>query len=367
MRRGVVVFLHFAYWALYVLLLALMFGAVLYGARVPREVVNGLAVARLGYLCVAPNVLAFYLSYGVLFPRTLARRRVAATLGGGLLVTLVAAGLGAAGLRVLFDANRPLLAGTAALPTLVFWLALVAGVHTTIALVIRGFVEGYAALAAREALGRRAHELELALLRARLDPHFLFNTLNNIDVLIERDPDTASRYLHALSDLLRFVLYEARSGAIPLGDELATIEKYVALQRLRGANPRRVRYEATGDPAGLTVAPLVFLPFVENAFKHGGEARADDAIVVRVAVHGRHLSFECRNRYDPLAAASDGGAAAAPASAPTSESGGLGHPLIRRRLELLYPGRHALSVRDDGSTYLVALTLELDDPPLPPG
>nr|WP_240979034.1 histidine kinase [Longimicrobium terrae] len=211
---------------------------------------------------------------------------------------------------------------------------------------MRGFVGWYGDLRVKEELARRTREVETALLRARLDPHFLFNTLNNIDVLITRDAAAASAYLNKLCDIMRFVLYEARAETIPLTAELAYIEKYLDLERIRSANPRHVHYAVEGDPAGLRITPMIFIPFIENAFKHAVAARTGNTIDVAVRVDGGRVRFCCANRHRG-------------AHGPALPSGGVGNAVMARRLALLYPDRHALDVSDRDDTYTVRLTVDL--------
>jgi len=197
----------------------------------------------------------------------------------------------------------------------------------------------------KEDLTRRTHEMELALVRARLDPHFLFNTLNNIDVLIARDARRASEYLNQLCEILRFVLYEARGERIALADELNYIEKYLTLEGIRKRSVRHAAHEVVGDPSGLSIAPMTFIPFIENAFKHADGWNADEAIVSRVAIDGTRVVFECTNRIGP-------------STHQRTSARGLGHELIRQRLQLLYPGRHVLEAGAHDDRYRVCLTIE---------
>jgi LytS/YehU family sensor histidine kinase len=213
--------------------------------------------------------------------------------------------------------------------------------------VIRGFIGWYGDVKVKEDLLRKNHEVELALVRSRLDPHFLFNTLNNIDVLITKDPSRASTYLKELSELMRFVLYGSRQETIPLAEELGFIEKYIRLEQIRVARAGFIVHQVEGSPGAIQIAPMSFIPFIENAFKHSAGQREDGTIACRVVIEAGRVRFECRNRYGAM---SNGAAA-----------GGLGNDLIRRRLELLYPGRHSLEVSDRDHLYSVALSLDLDD------
>lgn len=346
MRRGGVALLHAGYWAAYFGVLALALAVLRLQLDPAGPLLSPRLAARLGVLAVAPGAAAFYLSYLVLFPRFLARRRIAALVAAGAAASFACAALGTlatclAGPGPAACASEAELAGRMAV------LAPVAAAHALAALGMRGFVGWYGDLRVKEELARRTHEVESALVRSKLDPHFLFNTLNNLDVLIERDPAAASAYLNRLCALMRFVLYEARAERIPLAAELAYIETYLDLERVRSANPRHVACAVTGDPAGLSIAPMIFIPFLENAFKHAAHSRADTDIAVEVRIEGRRVRFRCANRHR-------GGAG------PAAEPGGLGNALTARRLELLYPGRHALEVADDGGTYTVRLTVELE-------
>jgi two-component system, LytTR family, sensor kinase len=186
--------------------------------------------------------------------------------------------------------------------------------------------------------------MELALVKSQINPHFLFNTINNIDVLIEKDPPTASRYLNKLSDILRFMLYEAKTDKIPLVKELTYIEKYIDLQRIRTANPDYVDYSFTGVADHIMIEPMLFIPFIENAFKHAENKKLENTIHIRVAAGDHELSFACENKFN------DPGPG-------RSVRAGLGNELIQRRLNLLYPGKHRLEIRVGEQTYKVKLSI----------
>ena len=345
MNRGLAALLHAAYWILYVVLIGLVLAMLRTTHGAGRPAVDLLVAWPILVLAVVPAAAAFYAAYGPIFSRFLAHRllaRLAAAVGAG---SLASSGLGLVLAYLLFGPNQPVFASTGEIAVLVVSLSVLAGIHMSIALVMRGFVDWYGDIRIREELTRRTHEVELELVRSRLDPHFLFNTLNNIDVLIARDPVAASEYLNKLSEIMRFVLYEAKDDTIALIDELSYIEKYVALERIRTRNAGYAAHEVVGDPAGLSIAPMTFIPFIENAFKHTEGMKSDGAIVSRIAIEGRRILFECANRCLPDTPAA-------------REPGGLGHELSRRRLQLLYPQRHALETGRRGDTYVVRLTIQ---------
>jgi hypothetical protein len=351
-KRSSIALLHAGYWAVYLLLLVVVFATLRLQVRPPASLWTALLGSRIGLVAIGPNLVAFYLSYFLLFP-WLERRRIAALLAFGALACAASVALVPLGMYLALGADQPFFSDRTELLALLAWLSVVASIHMTIALVLRGFVRWFGDRKWKEELERRTREVEMALLRSKIDPHFLFNTLNNIDVLITKDPATASAYLNQLSDILRFVLYETAAPAIPLAKELAYIEKYIALERLRTRSPRYVAFEVAGDPSGLQVAPMVFIPFIENAFKHTEGQKTDDAIAVRFDIDGGRLTFLCRNRSRPEIGAK-------------GDPGGLGNELIRGRLALLYPGRHSLAVTELEDSYTIRLTVDLDDPPLHP-
>ena len=351
LRKGFVGLLHVGYWALYLLLLTVMFAMVRTQSPSAPRVTTILFASRVGYQLIVPSVVALYLAYGVLVPRFLARKRFGALAIGAIGVALAATAVSVLGILGANTPRGPMSFTVRSLIGYTLAMSGLASIHMTIATVLRGFVEWYDDIAVKDELRRRTAEVESALVRATLDPHFLFNTLNNIDTLISRDPGSASQYLNQLSEMLRFVLYDARVDRVPLDAELAFLEKYVALQRLRLRNPAMVSFAVHGFAGAQRIAPLLLVPFVENAFKHASGQRSDDAIAIEVEVRERSLLFTCSNRYDSERRA-------LPASVTT---GGLGNALMRRRLELLYPAEHELSVVDRDERYAVRLTVQLND------
>lgn len=348
MPRQIVLLLHVGYWALYALLLTLIFAISRTQARPSAQPVTLLMAARLSAIFIAPNVLAFYLSYSMLFPRFLARQRFAGLAAGALLCAYSAAVAAMLLQRILAHQALAALSSVADVLGLATWLAVVALIHMTIALVMRGFIGWYDDIAVKQELRQKTSEVETALVRAKLDPHFLFNTLNNIDVLITRDPATASLYLNKLCDIMRFVLYEARAERIPLASELEYIDRYIALERIRSTSTDFVSCTIVGDPTRLSIAPMLLIPFIENAFTHAEGQRMKDAINIRCTVTHKQLTFVCSNRY-----AND--------ADNRRNVGGLGNSLMRERLALLYPARHSVDVSDSDHRYSVTLTVDLDD------
>lgn len=346
MKRTGVIGLHVCYWGMYTLMIVLFLITIFKTAHFPfRLLLRGLFLP--GAFFFGPGLLAFYLCYGICF-RLLRRKRLVA-LGAAMLAISVGSALvvlatmrGLVGHSILFRWSWDTVAEIGV-------LSFIAVVNGMMALVIHGFVAWYGDIWLQELLRRRSTEMELALLKSQLNPHFLFNTLNNIDVLIEKDAVQASDYLNKLSDLMRFMLYEAGAERIPMGKELEYIERYIELQRIRTAHPESIRYTVEGEPGPWMVAPMLFLPFIENAFKHA-EKKAGEMIRIRFDLQRDRIQFDCENRCSRRVAGA--------VSGDTDAGGGLGNRLIRKRLDLLYPGKHHLAIDAGEDRYKATLILE---------
>ena len=195
------------------------------------------------------------------------------------------------------------------------------------------------------ALERKTLETQLNLLKTQINPHFLFNTINNIDVLIDSNPKIASDYLRKLGDLLRFMLYRVNEeDMIPLTDEIEYLEKYIALQRIRSVNPNFVNFKVAGNPDSVTIVPMIFIVFVENAFKHAGDKKKDNAIEIKMDITGTKLYFKSRNTIKKNRVDKDGG---------------IGLTSVKQRLDLIYGGKHQLDIQSDKDYFETLLQIEL--------
>ena len=175
------------------------------------------------------------------------------------------------------------------------FIALISGV---IAMVMRGFITWFDEIKLKSELQQKNNEMEMALVKSQLDPHFLFNTINNIDVLILKNADKASNYLNQLSDIMRFMLYETKSDKISLFKEIEYIKKYIELQKIRTANLSYVNFNLSGDSSNKLIAPMIFIPFIENAFKHNNNKKLEDAITINIKIEEENIIFECINKFD---------------------------------------------------------------------
>ena len=341
-EKPVVVLIHGAYWLIYLLLLTVIFSVVTIQAAktTPRLP----ALFPLVVLSVAPNLISFYLSYGWLFSRFLVRRKILALSGFGAAVCLLSAFSGVGLAFAFFGSGKPMFTSTREFLATMATFFVVAAIHAAIALVIHGFIRWYEEIKLKEELARRNFEIELALIKSQINPHFLFNTINNIDVLITRDAARASRCLNRLSDVLRYMVYETKSEKIPLEREIDYLEKYLELQKIRTTNPDYVKIEILGNAGARTIAPMLFFPFIENAFKHTENRKNAGSIRVKIAIEKDRLLFECENSHHET-------------SDRRQDFGGVGNALVKRRLSLLYPDKHLLEIADEDGVYRVKLTL----------
>lgn len=189
--------------------------------------------------------------------------------------------------------------------------------------------------------------LELNFLKAQVNPHFFFNTLNNIYSLIEDKDELAANTVLRLSDLMRYSLYESNHDAIPLEQEVNFIKNYVELQRIRSKNNLSVKLNIDSKASNLKLPPLLLICFVENAFKHGVNNNIGSSwIDIRIGVVDNELSFFIQNSK-PQKLSSE------------ATQGGIGLINLSKRLELLYPNRYKLTIRNEPATYSVDLKILL--------
>lgn len=190
---------------------------------------------------------------------------------------------------------------------------------------------------------------ELALLKMQVSPHFLFNTLNNIDYLISTDVAKASDCVSRLGDILRYMIYDAKAEKIRLSEEIKHIEDYIELIRLRTSGSNYLNYTLAGNPGYLQIAPMLFIPLIENAYKHSSRKEGENIIMIAIDINNKNVCFKINNEC---------------VNAPNKESSGnkgLGLNLVRRRLELIYPQKNTFNISRERNRYNVELRMDLDE------
>ena len=186
---------------------------------------------------------------------------------------------------------------------------------------------------------------ELSFLKAQINPHFLFNTLNNIYTLAAIKDDNAADSIMKLSNIMRYVTDDVAEDFVPLQSEIDCISDYIELQRLRIGKNTAVNFEVNGDIGIKKLAPLVMMTFIENVFKYGVSKHEPSAIDIRINIRELNISFYCKNRIFGLQKSD-------------YQRTGIGINNTKQRLEHLYPGKHLLSISNLNNEYIVQLTLQ---------
>ncbi len=287
------------------------------------------------------------------FPGTSSKKKILLSIVYGLLISVGAAVIGYFLIRYfiesgyLIDMDEGGKKGRSTALTVIAVMTFIGLLCGIVALVIKGFITWFNEIKVKEELKEKSHQMEMALVKSQFDPHLLFNTINNIDSLILMDAVKASEYLNKLSDIIRFVLYETKGDAIPLSSEIEYITKYIALQKIRTANENYVQFSVNGTISNKRVVPMVFIPFIENAFKHSTNKKLENAITINLHIKEDSVQLLCENKYD--------------SKQPVQQtSGGLGNQLIEKRLDLIYSERHKLEINNSDELYSVNLTIPYD-------
>jgi hypothetical protein len=191
-------------------------------------------------------------------------------------------------------------------------------------------------------------ESELNFLKSQVNPHFLFNTLNNIYALCQVNSRNAAPMVGKISEMMRYMIYDCTSDLVPLQRELDYLKNYIDLNQLKSNRKLNASIEVVGNPNGLKIAPLLLINFLENSFKHGDlNLNGDGFIKVHLAIRGLELVFSVRNSFRD--------------SPPSrEEQTGIGLENVKHRLSLLYPGRYSLMIDKNNSIFEIELKLKLD-------
>ncbi|CAN5477137.1 histidine kinase [soil metagenome] len=205
----------------------------------------------------------------------------------------------------------------------------------------------------QQLLEKEKLETELKFLKSQFNPHFLFNSINSIFVLIHKNPDMASESLAKFSDLLRYQLYECNEAQIQLSQELTYIENFIELEKLRQEHNIELNIQIVERNAGnLCIAPFILMPFIENAFKHVSKLKEESNWI------NMHLSF---NQQQLLFEISNSVSSRYHSSEEPIKYKGIGLKNVQRRLDLIYPQKHTLTIQQTDKTFKVTLSLNLDE------
>ena len=292
-------------------------------------------------------MVVFYLFYLVMVPCFLNRKRIAEFFGYSFILVLVMPFFGYSLLflsRSLFDGTFHNFYHDYSLKMHMsgYYPVLTSAVFGSFFSVI---INWFSTMNQKAELDKQKLAVELDLLKSKLNPHFLFNTLNNIDSLIHQNPEEASAALIRLSEIMRYLTYETSSDVVDLKREIEYIRNFIELHRMRIKTPDDIRFEIEGDQNTL-ISPALFVPLIENAFKFACFRTNKPSVDIRLSSFNRVIEFEISNSYDN--------------KKQDPESGHSGYGLInlKKRLDLTYPDKYKLIIEPEELLYHVKLTID---------
>lgn len=201
----------------------------------------------------------------------------------------------------------------------------------------------------KQLLQQQTLRSELNFLKTQINPHFLFNTLNSLYALTLKKSDDAPNIVLRLSEMMRYMLYECNEKLVDLHKEINYLNNYLELEKIRHSGKFDINFEVTGDVNQQKIAPLLFIPFIENSFKHGMNNQLKDGYVnINLDVQDDSISLQVSNNKSPQIP-----------SANKKKSGGIGLANVKKRLNLLYPDDHELKIEDAPNEYKIELALNI--------
>jgi len=192
-------------------------------------------------------------------------------------------------------------------------------------------------------------ESELQLLKGQMNPHFYFNTLNNLYSLSLEKSEKVPETILKLSDIMRYILESSKRQNVPLDEEITYLKNYLSLEKLRSDNKNSIKFEVSGDLEDKMITPMILMPFAENCIKHGNVNSAKGWYInIGIIIEGNKLILSTRNRKKSKKISNQ-----------VSSSPKVGLKNVQKRLKLLYPDRHKLNIQDDDAYYTVLLEIQL--------
>ncbi len=311
------------------------------------EDLNDLLLVTLVYAIAHAGM--YYFTQYLLIPRFFRKKKIAAFVFSFLVLLLVSVVFMFFAIRLILGKEMMANFGENPFPILaMFGFSNI--FMTAVLLSIKALIDNYRNQRVEEKKEKERLETELQYLRAQVNPHFLFNTINSVYVLIRQDPEKASDTLIKLSDLLRSQLYDFGEEKISIEQELSYLENYIELERMRKGNKLAFELVKGPDLEGFKIAPLMLMPFLENCFKHVSTYNGqNNAIRIKLTRENDHFRAQFYNTKEEMAKKKN------------LLPGGIGLRNVRRRLDLLYPNAYTLDIKDFPDSFEVTLTLTIDD------
>ncbi len=291
--------------------------------------------------------LVVYFNLFYLIPNYLNKSKIFTYLGLLILVTIIITPLKVIVLYFKF-ADQPALQATLVHNQNLYFLStFLIGGASTVFNIMTDWARG---LRNKSQLEKETIQSELQFLKSQINPHFLFNTLNNLYALTLKKSEKAPEIVIKLSEMLRYMLYECNEKYVPLFKEINYLSNYLDLEKLRQGQHVEITLSVEGNPGNLRIAPLMFITFLENCFKHGLSHHISKGYVhTTIRIENHTVDFQVTNSK--------------PDSLPNQEHrrpGGIGLVNVKRRLALLYPRKHELTITDSPNSFTVQLIIRLD-------
>lgn len=297
------------------------------------------------------NITLFYLNYLVFIPRFLNRKRYGVYIAT-ILITIIAYGLAKYSLALVFKEDVLMHAKgmrDVKKEPIGFWSYFSSTLFTSIIFVflsvlLKFSVDWFLNERIQRDLENQRLTAELAFLKSQINPHFLFNSLNSIYSLAYQRSENTPGAILKLSEIMRYMLYECNDNKVDLSKELQYLQNYIDLQKIRFGHNAYIDFKIDGKVTDQKIVPLLLIAFIENAFKHGIANDSLTPITLFININQQNLQFYIQNKKnnnnrDPI--------------------GGIGLHNVKRRLDLLYPGKYNLDIRDEIDTYTCELSLVL--------
>jgi len=337
MKKGLQVFWHVFIW------LSLVSFVLFVVRNNDRFTTQGILVLFVLYGLI--NISLFYINYLILIPRFLDRKNYA-VYAMAVLFVVVGYGLAKYGVGRIFP-NDVLLRNSTNI--IGFWSYFISTVITSLmfiflSIVLKFSIAWFLNERIQRDLENQRLTAELAFLKSQINPHFLFNSLNSIYSLAYQKSDNTPGAILKLSEIMRYMLYESNDNKVALEKELQYLQNYIDLQKIRFGKNAFIDFKIEGVVGDQRIVPLLLIAFIENAFKHGVANDAATAIQLLIRIDATTLYFFIRNKKH---------------ANNRDAVGGIGLSNVKRRLDLLYPRKYSLEIRDEIDTYTCELSLVL--------
>lgn len=298
-----------------------------------------------GIITFLLNIGAFYINLLVILPHWIDKRKISVVLAGWLGLIVVCS-LIMVGLNQIFSVYA-IKNYSLKLELLNAFLrsCLVIGISIAASIAYRSVYDWFENEKVKRQMETLQLKTELAFLKSQINPHFLFNTLNNIYTLAFQQSDKTADAVAKLSGMMRYLLYDSRDEYVPFNREIDCINQLIELQQLRIRGKMALIYEVKVESDSSLIAPLLLLPFVENLFKHGELSEIQDPAVIRISLVDGLLEFYTRNKINRHL---------------KDETKGIGFPNVVRRMELLYPDKFTINRMKNETHFSVNLTIQIN-------